>query len=93
METPQLHLHLLYKYVAVGRLIRVQQLDQVGMVQSLKESHLLQHLLPKQQLLVNVLCCDAWHLTPLLWVECMDCSLVEEQVLMRSMSLLWEELR
>lgn len=32
-------------------------------------------------------------LTPLLWVEVMDCSLVEEQVLMRSTSLLWLELR
>lgn len=32
-------------------------------------------------------------LTPLLWVECTDCSLVEEHVLMRSVSLLCDEWR
>lgn len=48
--------HLLNKYIAVGCLIRVQQPDQVGMIQSLQESDLLQHLLSTQQLLVDVFC-------------------------------------
>lgn len=47
-------LHFQYKYVAVGHLVGVQQLNQVGMVQSLQESDLLQHLFSAQQLFVNV---------------------------------------
>lgn len=51
------NLHLQHKNVAVGRLVGVQQPDQVGMVQSLKQSNLLQDLLSTQQLLVHVLSC------------------------------------
>lgn len=51
------NLHLQHKDVAVGRLVGVQQPDQVGMVQSLQESDLLQDLLSAQQLLVHMFCC------------------------------------
>ena len=56
-ETQQ-YLHLQHKNVAVGRLIRVQQPHHVGMVQSLEQPDLMQHLLSTQQLLVDMFCCN-----------------------------------
>ncbi|KAF3840031.1 hypothetical protein F7725_018748 [Dissostichus mawsoni] len=56
-ETQQ-YLHLQHKNVTVGRLIRVQQPHHVGMVQSLEQPDLMQHLLSTQQLLVDVFCCN-----------------------------------
>lgn len=57
--------HLQHKNVAVGRLISVQHPDQVGMVQSLQESDLLQDLLSAQQLLVHMFSCHRPFTPPL----------------------------
>lgn len=54
-----LNSHFQYEDIAVGCLVCVQQLDQVGMVQGLEESDLLQHLLSTQQLLVDMFCCNS----------------------------------
>lgn len=53
-----LYSHLQDEDVAAGCLKRVQKFDQVGVVQGLQDPDLLQHLLPTQQLLVDMFCCD-----------------------------------
>ena len=53
----RLNSHLQDKNEAAERLVRVQQFDQVGMVQTLQEADLLQHLFSAQQLLVDVFRC------------------------------------
>lgn len=58
MARPRLRSHLQDEDVAAGGLVRVQKSDQVGVVQGLEESDLLQNLLSTQQLLVDVFSCD-----------------------------------